>query len=256
MAFLPTPLVVGNWKLNPTPDRAIDLALACAAQAEVAGDLVRVGIAVPFPYLPGIADAVSGSRLWLGAQDVSKHASGAYTGEVAAGMLAPWADFTIVGHSERRQHHGESDDQVAAKVQAALQAGLTALVCVGESLAQREGGEAQSIVSRQLATAIAGLGSNAAPALVVAYEPVWAIGTGISARPADAADMAATIRTVLARFGSPAQSIPVLYGGSVTQDNAGEYLAQPEVDGALVGGASLKPDAFAAIVQAAVDNAR
>jgi triosephosphate isomerase len=246
-----TPFVIGNWKLNPGPDRALDLALACAAIAESAGAQVEVGIAVPFPYLPGIAGVVSDSRLLLGAQDVSAHESGAYTGEVAASMIAAWTEFTLIGHSERRLYHGERDDTVAAKVKAAIEAGLTAIVCVGESLAQREAGDAETIVRHQLATAIEGLDGLVASSLVIAYEPVWAIGTGVSAQPSDADSMGRVIRNTLAGLGPAAGSIRILYGGSVTQGNAASYLAQPEVDGALVGGASLQPESFANIVKAA-----
>ncbi len=246
-----TPLIVGNWKLNPGPDQALDLARACAAITVSVGDRVEVGIAAPFPYLPGIANAISGSRLRIGAQDVSAHASGAYTGEVAASMVAAWADFTLVGHSERRQYHGERDELVAAKVRMALEAGLTAVVCVGESLAQREAGDAEAVVRHQLVTAIEGLDEGATGSLVVAYEPVWAIGTGVSAQPPDADAMGTVIRNVLGSLGPAAESIRVLYGGSVSPGNAGGYLAQPGVDGALVGGASLNAESLAGIVDAA-----
>ncbi|HYI25694.1 MAG TPA: triose-phosphate isomerase, partial [Thermomicrobiales bacterium] len=186
------------------------------------------------------------------AQDVSPHDAGAYTGEVSAAMIATWGDFALVGHSERRQFHGETNTLVAGKVQALMRSGLTAVVCVGESLVQREAGDAAAIVTSQLSTAIDGLGPDHASRLVVAYEPVWAIGTGVSAQPADAAAMAGTIRNVLTVFGSAADAIRILYGGSVNAANSGTYLQQPGIDGALVGGASLQPDTFAAIVKSAL----
>lgn len=246
-----TPLVIGNWKLHPAPSDSLWLAGSCAEIAESVRGVVSVGIAVPYPYLPGVAAATSGSCLQIGVQDVSSHDAGAYTGEVAASMVAPWASFTLVGHSERRQQHGETDSIVAAKFRLAVQSGLTAVVCVGETLEQRSRGEAESVVHRQISALAGELTTNAVDVLTIAYEPVWAIGTGQSAAPVDASNMALTIRDALISLGVAAKTVRILYGGSVNSANSASYLTQPGIDGALIGGASLTPGSFAAIVQAA-----
>ena len=250
---LRTPVIVGNWKMNLDLAAAVALARATAGIADEAAGVVTTGIAVPFPFIPAARESAASSSLLVGAQDVSRHKAGAHTGEVAASMIAPWCSFAIVGHSERRQDHGETDDIVRDKVAALHAAGLTALVCVGETARQREAGEAFPVVTSQIRAVIRDLDDRQADSLIIAYEPVWAIGTGVSAQPHDAQAMAAVIRQQLIAVGpGTAARVPILYGGSVTADNAGRYLDQPDVDGALVGGTSLRAPEFAAIVRGAV----
>jgi triosephosphate isomerase (TIM) len=240
-------LVVGNWKMNgglAANARLLDALLAgwrATPQREMA-------VCVPFPYLAQARAALQGSPIAWGAQDVSEHQSGAYTGEVSAPMLAEFAcRYAIVGHSERRQLHGETDDQVARKAAAALAANVTPIVCVGETLAQREAAQTQSVVARQIGAVIATLGA-AMQQVVVAYEPVWAIGTGRTATPEQAQEVHARLREAL--HGVGAATIPLLYGGSVKAANAGQLFAMPDIDGGLVGGASLQSDEFLAIARA------
>jgi len=241
-------LVVGNWKMHGSrPQNAELLAAIVGARPYACG----VAVCVPFPYLGETAVALAGSDVLWGAQDCSAHAQGAYTGEVSAAMLAEFGcRYAIVGHSERRAHHAESEQLVADKAKAALARGLTPIVCVGETLAQREQGHAHEVVKRQLSAVIHALG-HCAGEIVVAYEPVWAIGTGVTATPEQAQEMHALIRTQLRAATSHADAMSVLYGGSVKADNAATLFAQPDVDGGLVGGASLKASEFVAICRAA-----
>jgi triosephosphate isomerase len=240
-------LTVGNWKMNG--DLAGNAARYAALAAGVAGLAPgRLGVVVPFPYLATAREALRGTGVLWGAQDVSAHAAGAYTGEVSAAMLAEFGcAWTLAGHSERRQYHGESDEVVAAKAKAALGAGLTPIVCVGETLAERDAGVTASVVSRQLDAVRAVLGADLAR-IVLAYEPVWAIGTGRSATPAEAQAVHATLRARLEAAGAGA--VPILYGGSVKASNAGALAAMPDIDGALVGGASLDAAELLAIARA------
>ena len=204
---------------------------------------------VPAVYLEQMQALMAQSGVALGAQDVSAQASGAYTGEVSAAMLQDFGvQYVIVGHSERRQYHGETDAVVAAKARAALDAGIVPIVCVGETLEQREAGETASVVGGQLAAVLAVLGADAARA-VVAYEPVWAIGTGRTASPEQAQEVHASLRAQLAEAG--AQDVPLLYGGSMNAANAASLLAQPDVNGGLIGGASLKAADFLKIIASA-----
>jgi len=255
-------IVAANWKMNTTPADAGDLARSIAARTREPG-VIRV-ICPPYVCLAAVRDAVAGrdvaapdgSGVAVGAQNVHHEAAGAYTGEISAAMLAGLATWVIVGHSERRRDAGETDELIGRKVRAARAAGLRTILCVGEQLDQREAGRAEAVVDRQLRGALAGadlstLGLEAGlPWLTVAYEPVWAIGTGRTARGADAAVMAATVRRTLAELGMPddGEAVPVLYGGSVTSATIDEFLMEPGIDGALVGGASLKPDEMAGIV--------
>jgi triosephosphate isomerase len=210
-----------------------------------------VAVCAPYPYLAEVALAFAGGELRWGAQDCSVHEQGAYTGEVSAGMLAEFGcRYAIVGHSERRQHHNESDQLVADKAKAALAKGVTPIVCVGESLAQRESGETEIVVKRQLSVVIHTL-AHCAGEMVVAYEPVWAIGTGKTASPEQAQEVHALLRAQLAAATPRADTMTLLYGGSVKPDNAASLFAQPDIDGALVGGASLKAADFVAICRAA-----
>jgi triosephosphate isomerase (TIM) len=244
-------IIAANWKMNSTPADAGALATSIAAATDVAG-VTRV-ICPPYVCLETVGRALAGTEVEVGAQNVHAEPAGAFTGEVAAQMLAGLASWCIVGHSERRRDQGEDDEQVARKLMRCAEAGLRPILCVGEQFAQREAGRAEETVRDQLAATLAELGRHAAglPAdLVVAYEPVWAIGTNRTARGSDAAAMAQLIRRALAEggVGGGAAHVPVLYGGSVTSSTIDEFLNEPDIDGALVGGASLKADEMAAIV--------
>jgi triosephosphate isomerase len=241
-------LVVGNWKMHGS--RAANEALL-AAISQGRPYACDVAVCPPFPYLAEVAVAFAGGDLRWGAQDCSAHEHGAYTGEVSATMLSDLGcRFAIVGHSERRQFHQESDQLVADKAKAALAHGVTPIVCVGESLAQREAGETEAVVKRQLSAVIHTL-AHCAGEMVVAYEPVWAIGTGRTASPEQAQAVHAVLRTQLRAATAHADRMKILYGGSVKADNARSLFAQPDIDGGLIGGASLKADDFIAICRAA-----
>ena len=242
-------VVAANWKMHTTPADAGPLA-ALIASRTADPDVVRV-ICAPFVSLAAVRDAVAGTGVEVGAQNVHHLAVGAFTGEVSAPMLAGLAQWVIVGHSERRRDAGETDAQIGGKIERAIESGLRPILCVGEQLRDREAGEAEDVVRRQLAGSLVGIVERSRDAgLVVAYEPVWAIGTGRTARGADAAAMAEMIRGVLGGAGWPdgAADLPVLYGGSVTSATFAEFMTEPAIDGALVGGASLKPDEMAGIV--------
>ncbi len=246
-------IVAGNWKMNGLPHEAGPLAAAIAAATDVP-DVVRV-LCPPFVSLAPVRDALVGSGVDVGAQDAHPEAAGAYTGGIAAQMLVGLATWCIVGHSERRRDQGETDEMIGRKLVRCAEAGLRPILCVGEQLAEREAGRAESTVRAQLEGALAVVLRSRAIAvdLVIAYEPVWAIGTGLTARGADAAEMAEAIRMTTAGLGASdgAAWLPVLYGGSVTSASIGEFLAEPAIDGALVGGASLKADEMAGIVATA-----
>ncbi|MDR0966591.1 MAG: triose-phosphate isomerase [Myxococcales bacterium] len=250
----PTPFIVGNWKMNGTVAEA--RALVEALETAVAGlSGVEIAIAPPFTALASVSAMLEGSNVQLAAQNVHWATSGAFTGEIAPAMLIELGcGIAIIGHSERRQFFGETDESVNARATAAIASGLTAIVCVGETLAEREAGETLSVVERQIVRGLAGLTAENAQRLVIAYEPVWAIGTGKVATTAQAQQVHAHIRALLVtQFGADVgASVRLQYGGSVKPDNAAELLAQPDIDGALVGGASLKAADFAAIVKAAV----
>jgi triosephosphate isomerase len=254
-------IVAGNWKMHTTPADAGELARTIASRTRVDG-VVRV-LCPPFVCLAAVRDAIAGadvlapdgSGVAVGAQDVHHEPAGAFTGAISAPMLAGLATWTIVGHSERRRDACETDELIGRKVLAARAAGLRTILCVGEQLADRDAGIAVEVVDRQvrgcLATADpAGITGGDPLGLTIAYEPVWAIGTGRNARGADAAEMVAAIRATLASLGFAAggDGVPVLYGGSVASANIAEFMNEPAIDGALVGGASLKPDEMAAIV--------
>lgn len=227
---------------------------AVAEGARALPQHVRVSVCVPCPYLWQAQTLLDGSPVTWGSQDVSAHEQGAFTGEVAAAMVAEFgAAYAIVGHSERRAYHLESQELVATKARRALAAGLTPIVCVGETLEQRESGLTREIVGDQLAVVLALLSAEDAARLVVAYEPVWAIGTGKSATSAQAQEVHAFLRERLAAKGPGAAKVPLLYGGSVKPDNAAELFRQPDIDGGLIGGASLKDEDFLAICAAAAN---
>lgn len=244
-------IVAGNWKLHGSRQFATDLLGQVAAGLPGAG--VEVVILPPLPYLGELVEDFGDTGLVFGAQDVSSNEKGAYTGEVCAAMLHEvGARYGLVGHSERRQYHQESSELVARKFAAALHAGLVPVLCVGETLEQREAGQTEAVIASQLAPVLALVGAEGFASAVVAYEPVWAIGTGKTASKEQAQQVHAFIRGEVARMDARiADSLPILYGGSVKPDNAGELFAQPDVDGGLVGGASLVAADFLAIAQAA-----
>ena len=241
-------LVVGNWKMHG--HHATNEALLEALRT--AGPLpCDVAVCPPLPYLAQAAERLARSAISWGSQDCSAHEQGAYTGEVSAAMLADFdCRYAIVGHSERRTLHHESDPLVADKAQAALAKGITPIVCVGETLAQREAGETEAVVKRQLSAVIHALG-HCVGEMVVAYEPVWAIGTGRTATPEQAQAVHALLRAQLHAATPRAGQMKLLYGGSVKPDNAASLFAQPDIDGGLIGGASLKAADFLAICRAA-----
>ncbi|QIK81607.1 triose-phosphate isomerase [Lysobacter sp. HDW10] len=242
-------IVAGNWKMNG------NLASAHALMKDLAGmpGNVQAIVFPPSVYLPGLIQAFTGGAIALGAQDVSAHQKGAYTGEIAPDMLSDiGATHTLVGHSERREYHAESNAQVAAKFAAAKAAGIVPVLCVGETLAQREAGETESVIRDQLNAVIEQVGVAGLDGAIVAYEPVWAIGTGKTASPEQAQAVHAFIRGEIAALdGRIAASLPILYGGSVKADNAALLFSQPDVDGGLVGGASLVAQDFLGIAAAA-----
>jgi triosephosphate isomerase len=244
-------LIVGNWKMNGS--RAANAALLEGIAAGLDGTRASVAVCVPAPYLQQCEDALKGGPIAWGAQDVSAYSGGAYTGEVCAKMLSDFAcRYVIVGHSERRAYHGESSELVAKKAQAAMKEGLTPIVCVGETLEQREAGQTFDVVGAQLDAVLELLPPDAVGRIVVAYEPVWAIGTGRNATPEMAQEVHARLRAQLrARAGSAADGVAILYGGSMKPENARELLAQPDIDGGLIGGAALKAQDFLAIIHAA-----
>jgi triosephosphate isomerase len=246
------PLVAGNWKLHKTIAESVQLAEQVVAGAKSVA--VELAIAPGFIALSSVAKAISGSPVGLSAQNAYWEAQGAFTGEVSLVQLRDaGCGYVILGHSERRQLFGETDASVNKKTRAALAYGVAPIVCVGETLAERESGEAEAVVVRQVREGLADIAADAAGPIVIAYEPVWAIGTGRNAEPSDAQSMHAKIRaTVEGLLGSPiAARLRILYGGSVKPDNAGALLGQPDVDGALVGGASLVAESFLAIAKAA-----
>ncbi len=243
-------LIAGNWKMNG--NLAANAALLQAIRARAAEHPAELAVCVPAPYLAQAQQALAGSTVAWGAQDLSVHESGAYTGEVSAAMLQDFGcTYVIVGHSERRSYHAESDELVAQKAARAMSAGLVPIVCVGETLEQREQGDTGAVVTRQL-KAVLDLPGLQLDKLVIAYEPVWAIGTGRTATPEMAQQVHELIRSTIAQCdASAAAQVRILYGGSMKPDNAGELLAMPDIDGGLIGGASLKAPDFLAIAQAA-----
>lgn len=248
-------LVAGNWKMNGSGAFCDELAATVLAACESAGS-TRLVVCPPFPYLGTVASIVADSPLRLGAQNVSQHASGAYTGEVSVSMLKDLGcDYVIVGHSERRALMGESSELVAAKFAAALEGGLKPILCVGEMLAEREKGDTERVIDAQLAAVLDVVPVSAFANAVIAYEPVWAIGTGRTASPEQAQEVHRHIRSMLeAKDASVAGSVQILYGGSVKSSNAGALFRMPDIDGGLIGGASLQAGEFLAIAAAAPKN--
>ena len=248
MAVTMRKLVVGNWKMNGSRVGNVDL---LAALKDAGPWVAEVAVCAPFPYLADVALSLQGVAIAWGAQDCSAHESGAYTGEVSAAMLAEFGcRYVLVGHSERRALHGETDQLVADKAKVALAHRLTPVVCVGETLAEREAGSTDAVVKRQLSAVIHTL-AHCISLVVVAYEPVWAIGTGRTASPEQAQAVHALLRAQLHAATEHSAGMKILYGGSVKADNAASLFAKPDIDGGLIGGASLKATEFAAICRAA-----
>lgn len=250
------PMVAGNWKMNKTVAEAGKLAEALLPAMQTITTVEQV-ICPPATSLLSLAEMLAGTGIGLGAQNMHWEASGAFTGELSPEMVKEFCAYVILGHSERRAFFADTDETVNAKVKAALAAGLTPIMCVGETLEENEAGQTAEVVTRQVSEGMAGLSADQAGKVVIAYEPIWAIGTGRAASGEDANLVVADyIRPTLKRmFGETvAQAVRVLYGGSVKASNAAEFFDQPDIDGALVGGASLKVDDFPGIVQAAADS--
>ncbi len=245
-------LVAGNWKMNGSTAANTELVGGVIA-GQPDSDNVEMLVCPPFPYLAAVAQQVAGSRVQLGAQSVSEHDKGAFTGEVAPSMLRDaGCTHVIVGHSERRAIYGETSEQVAAKFGAALATGLVPILCVGETLEQREAGETEAVVNEQLDAVVDSVGIEAFARAIVAYEPVWAIGTGMTATPEQAQDVHRHIRARLAEKNETiANGLQILYGGSVKGSNAAGLFGMADIDGGLIGGASLKAEDFLAIAEAA-----
>ncbi len=245
---MPTPLVAGNWKMNTTLAEAVDLASAMRDPLDAIQGVEKV-ICPPFISLKAVKDVLDGSSSRVGAQNMHYEERGAFTGEVSPRMVADLCQYVILGHSERRQRFWETDEVVNRKVRAALAVGLRPILCVGEGLEEREEGLAESVVTAQLHGALSRVSS--VDALAVAYEPIWAIGTGVAATGEAAETIMGAIRRALAEaYGdAEAQQVPLLYGGSVTPDNVAEFASQPNVNGALVGGASLNAESFVGIAR-------
>ena len=242
-------LIAGNWKMNGGLNA--NVALLKGIHAGLSSPACDIAVCVPAAYLAQCQTLLASSPIELGAQDLSQHEAGAYTGEVSALMLKDFGvRYVIVGHSERRQYQAESDAAVAAKAQRALANGITPIVCVGETLAERESGQTDEVVKRQLA-AVIHLNGHCISEIVVAYEPVWAIGTGKTATPEQAQSVHAVLRAQLKAASAHADRVSILYGGSMNAANAQQLLAQADIDGGLIGGASLKPQDFLAIIAAA-----
>lgn len=242
-------LIAGNWKMNG--GLAANQALLKGILSGLKDPVCDIAVCVPAPYLAQCQTLLATSPVELGTQDLSQHELGAYTGEISVGMLKDFgARYAIVGHSERRQYHGETDAVVAHKAQRALAGGITPIVCVGETLAEREGGRTEEVVRRQLA-AVIHVNGHCISEIVVAYEPVWAIGTGKTATPEQAQAVHAMLRAQLNAASASAGRVKILYGGSMNAANAASLLAQPDINGGLIGGASLKAPDFLSIIAAA-----
>ena len=248
------PIVAGNWKMNLTASEGTALVRELIPLVEDV-DGVEVVVCPPYLTIPAVADASKGTSVGVGAQNMYWEDSGAFTGEVASDMLlTSGCAYVIIGHSERRAYFGETNEGVRAKVKKALDVGLTPIMCAGETLEEREAGDTENVVRDHVEGGLAGLSADEIAKVVVAYEPVWAIGTGKTATPEQAQDVHAFIRGVIAGLSddATAQAVRIQYGGSMKPDNAAELIGKPDIDGGLIGGAALKAESFAAIVKAAV----
>ncbi len=246
-------VIAGNWKMNLLPSDVKSFADGLRTEAGRVR-FCEVVICAPAVMIPAAVKAFKDTRIVVGGQDISEHASGAYTGEVSGAQLRDaGAKYVIIGHSERRQYHGETDETVNSKLSAALEAGLSPIVCVGETLAQREAGASLDLIRAQVKTALYGIPADKARKITIAYEPIWAIGTGKTATPEQAQEVCAAIRAVIRGMydARVARAMTIQYGGSMNPANAAELLAQPDIDGGLIGGASLEPEKLLAIINAA-----
>jgi triosephosphate isomerase len=250
------PFAAGNWKMNTNSRTSVELASRIAEGAsDSAGQDVTVAVCPPFVYLPAVAKALNNSNIALGAQDVYFKPDGAFTGEISVSMLKDiGCTFCICGHSERRHVIGETDELINKKVTASINGGILPILCVGELIEERKADKTNEVVTRHIEKGLAGLGAEKVKAVTIAYEPVWAIGTGLTATPEQAQEVHKFIRKLLGKIYSEelADEMRILYGGSVKPSNAAELMHQPDVDGLLVGGASLKADDFLAIIQASI----
>jgi triosephosphate isomerase len=250
------PFVAGNWKMNADSSSCVELAQSIVSGAiETASTKATVAVFPPFIYLQSVTKVLGASSVSVGAQDVYYEPNGAFTGEISTSMLKDiGCTYCLCGHSERRHVIGETDELINKKLAAAIAGGLLPILCVGELLAEREASKTNDVVTRQLENGLAGLSAEKVSAVTIAYEPVWAIGTGLTASPQQAQEVHDFIRKLLANTYSAglAGAIRIQYGGSVKPDNAAELMAQPDIDGLLVGGASLKADGFLAIIQGAI----
>ena len=258
MGFMRKPFVAGNWKMNTDSRSSIELVKGIASgSSEVAGRGVHVAVLPPFVYLQAVAEALRPTSIALGAQDIYYEPKGAFTGEISASMLKDiGCTYVLCGHSERRHVIGETDELINKKVGAAISGGLLPILCVGELIEERKASKTEEVVTRHVRAGLAGLSAEKASAVTLAYEPVWAIGTGLTATPQQAQEVHSLIRELLSEmYGTElAEETRILYGGSAKPGNAADLMRQQDVDGLLVGGASLKADDFVAIIQAAVEN--
>ena len=237
-----TPIIAGNWKMNKTADEAVDFVRQIRVGLNNIRNIESV-VCPPFVALSSVAEVLKATRIRVGAQDMYYELKGAFTGEISVEMIKPYCQYVILGHSERRAYFGESDENVNKKVKVALSHGITPIICVGETLQQNEAGQTDDFVSGQVKAALSGLSKDQVSTCVLAYEPIWAIGTGKTANPADAGRIIGlTVRGAIADvFGEEtAESVRIQYGGSANPENIGDFMAHPDIDGALVGGASLK----------------
>ena len=248
-----TPIIAGNWKMNKTAVSAVEFVREIRNGLQNIEGVDKV-VCPPYLAIPGVYEALQATNIGIGAQNMHFAESGAYTGEAAPNMLTPFCQYVIIGHSERREYFNETDEGVNKKAKAALAHGLTPIICCGETLAQNEAGETQAFVSGQIKAALDGLSNDQVASCVIAYEPIWAIGTGKSATAAEAGNIIGlTVRGAVADvYGEEtAQKVRIQYGGSVNENNIADYMSHPDIDGALVGGAALKPT-FVQLVQNAV----
>ena len=256
MSFMRKPFVAGNWKMNTDSHTSVALVNAIASGAsEIAGHSVHVAVCPPFVYLQGVVNALSKSSIAVGAQDIYYEREGAFTGEISSSMLKDvGCTYVLCGHSERRHVIGETDELINKKIAAAILGGLLPIFCVGELIEERKASKTEEVVTRQVKKGLAGLSAEKVSAVTIAYEPVWAIGTGLTATPQQAQEVHALTRKLLGQmYGTKlTKEIRILYGGSVKPDNAAELMHQQDIDGLLVGGASLNADDFVAIIQAAI----
>jgi triosephosphate isomerase len=242
------PIMAGNWKMNTMRAEAVALATAIRERADAITGVEKI-VCPPFPYLASVGDALAGSTVAVGAQDLYWVEKGAYTGEVSVTQVAELAAYAIIGHSERRQYFGETDETVNKRLKAAEAHHVKCIMCVGETLEQRQAGETEKVLVTQAREGLDGV--RIGPDFIIAYEPVWAIGTGLAANSEVAQDAISLIRRTVRDLGGAAEEIRILYGGSVTPDNVGDYMTQPDVDGGLIGGASLKADSFITLIEGA-----